>query len=59
MSAFIIAEAVPPLSLQRDGAGWTIWDALKVVVLRTPDGDRLVPTRREAECLLPGGAGAP
>lgn len=54
-AAFINPEAVPPLSLQRDGAGWTIWDARSIPVLRTPGGMRMVERRVDAERLLPDG----
>lgn len=58
MSAYVIPDAVLPLSLQRDGEGWTIWDARSVAVLRTESG-HTTTNRDEAERLLPGGKGTP
>lgn len=55
---FLSADAVPPLSLQRDGDGWTVWDSRSVPVLRTDDGETIVKNREDAERLLPGGEGS-
>jgi len=52
MTVFLLSDAVPPLSIQPDGAGWTVWDARCLPVLRAADGSRAVPSRADVIRLL-------
>jgi hypothetical protein len=51
VKAFILPDAVLPLTVHDDGAAWTVWDARAQTVLRTEDGARSVANRADAQSL--------